>query len=196
MNNTLTDKEIERFNAIYQEGCELQKDLVILDGAPQKRPGVFGRSKLKKSIQLFEEALTIHPGSWQSMYFIGKAFQALGDLESALSWFIKAAKIESDDPSIAKEAGLCAAKLGRHRVAVKLMSSAASAHPDDAALQCNIGLSYLMSQKVEDARASFSRAVQADPENKMNQKLLKLAESVADNKIPCPGSEEQILRLI
>ena len=106
MNNTLTDNEIERFNALYEEGCELQKNLVILDGSQRKKPGFFGRNKLKKSIQLFKEALAIHPSSWQSMFFIGKAFQALADLESALSWFMKAARIESDNPS-GKDEILC-----------------------------------------------------------------------------------------
>ena len=35
------------------------------------------------------------------------------------------------------------------------MKGAVSAYPDDAALQCNIGLSYLMSKQVDEARASF-----------------------------------------
>ena len=196
MNTQLTNIDVERLNALYEKGCELQKSLVILDGNPGKKPGFFGRSKLKKSIQLFEEALAIHPSSWQSMFFIGKAFQALGDLESALSWFVKAAKIEPENPSVAKEAGLCAAQRGKHSIAIRMMKGAASAHPDDAALQCNIELSYLMSKQVDEARTSFTQAVQADPGNKMNQKLLKLVESVAENKIPCPGSEEEILKLI
>ena len=196
MSTQLTNNEIAQFNALYEKGCEIQKGLVILDEAPRKKPGFFGRNKLKKSIQLFEEALAIHPSSWQSMYFIGKAYQALGDMESALSWFMKTAKIEPENPSVAKEAGLCAAQLGKHSVAIRMMKGAAAAHPDDAALQCNIGLSYLMSKHVDEARASFTQAVQADPKNKMNQKLLKLVESVADNKIPCPRSEEEILKLI
>jgi tetratricopeptide (TPR) repeat protein len=196
MNTPLTDDKINKFNALYGQACELQKNLVILDGAPRKKPGIFAKSKLKKSIQLFEEALSIHPGSWQSMYFIGKAYQAMGDLETALSWFVKAARIEHDNPSVAKEAGLCAAQLGRHAVAIKVMQEAASAHPEDAGLQCNIGLSYLLSERADEARASFSLAVQADPGNQMNMKLLKLTESVAGNKIRCPRSEEEILKLI
>jgi Flp pilus assembly protein TadD len=196
MNTQLTDSEIERFNALYDKGCNLQKDLVILDGLPRRRPGIFGRRKLKESIQSFKEALAIHPGSWQSMYFIGKAFQALGDPESALSWFVKASKIETENPSVAKEAGLCAARLGKHLAAIRFMKAAALAHPGDAALQCNIGLSYLMSEQVNEAKASFSQAVTAEPGDKMNQKLLKLVESVAANEIPCPRSEAEILELI
>jgi len=196
MNAPLTDDKINKFNTLYGEACELQKNLVILDGVPRMKPGFLGKSKLKKSIQLFEEALSIHPGSWQSMYFIGKAYQALGENENALSWFVKAGKIEPEDPSLAKEAGLCAAQLGRHAVAIKLMKEAASAHPEDAGLQCNIGLSYLMSERVDEARAAFSRAVQADPGNQMNTKLLKLTDSVAENRIQCPRSEEEILKLL
>ena len=196
MNAQLIDHDVERFNALYSKGGDLQKDLVILDGSPQRKPGIFARRKLKESIQSFKEALVINPASWQSMYFIGKAFQALGDLESALTWFVKASKIEPEDPSIAKEAGLCAARLGKHLAAIRFMKAAASLHTGDAGLQCNIGLSYLMSGQVTEAVSSFSHAVKADPGNRMNQKLLKLAEAVAGEEIPCPRSEAEILESI
>jgi tetratricopeptide (TPR) repeat protein len=196
MDTQLTDSEIDAFNTLYEEACEIQKGLIILDGTRRGGPGLFGRRKLKKSIQLFKEALAIHPSSWQSMYFIGKAFQALGDLETALSWFVKAAKFEPENPSVAKEAGLCAGKLGKHAAAIRLMAAAASAHPDDAALQCNIGLSYLMSKQVEKARSSFSQAVEARPGDRTNQRLLELAEAVAGNRVSCPRSEKEILKLI
>jgi tetratricopeptide (TPR) repeat protein len=196
MNTQLSAIKIDRFNTLYEKGCELQKGLIILDGAPRKKVGLFGRGKLWKSIQAFQEALEIHPGSWQSMFFIGKAFQALGDLKSALSWFEKAARSEPEEPSVAKEAGLCAAQLGKHATAIRLMRDAASAHPEDAGLQCNIGLSYLMSRQVDKARAAFSQALQAEPRDEMSKKLLRLAEAVAANSIPCPTTEKEILKLL
>lgn len=193
MSTQLTDSEIGRFNRLYEKGCNLQKDLVILDGHPRRRPGFLGRRKLKESIQTFKEALEIHPGSWQSMYLIGKALQALGDLESSLAWFVRASKIEPENPSVAKEAGLCAARLGKHLAAIRFMKPAASANPSDAGLQCNIGLSYLMSEQVVEAIASFSQAVEADPGDKTNQSLLKMAEAVEKGATPCPRSEAEIL---
>ena len=193
MTTNLTDIEIDRFNALYEKGCKLQKDLVILDGHPQRKPGTLGQRKLKESIQVFNEALSIHPGSWQAMYFIGKALQALGDLESALTWFVQALRIEPDNPSAAKEAGLCAARLGKHLAAIRFMEAAACAHPGDAGLQCNIGLSYLMSAQVNKAIASFSQAVEADPGSKMNRRLLELSQAVGRKEIPCPRSEAGIL---
>ena len=196
MSTQLTDKETDRFNALYEKGCSLQKGLVILDGRPQRRPGFLAKRKLKESIKTFKDALAIHPGSWQSMYCIGKALQALGDPESALTWFVRASKIEPEEPSVAKEAGLCAAQLGKHLAAIRFMKPAASAHPSDAGLQCNMGLSYLLSEQADEAEASFSQAVKADPGNRMNQKLLKLAAAVASREIPCPRSEAEILELI
>ena len=152
MNVQLTDLEIDQFNSLFEKGCELQKSLVILDNAHRNKPGFFGTRKLKKSIQLLKKALEIHPGSWQSMFFICKAFQTLGDLKTALSWFLKVADIEPDNPSVAKEVGLCAGQLGKHDVAIRVMKGPASSHPDDAALQCNIGLSYLLTGKIEEAK--------------------------------------------
>ena len=50
MSTQLTDNEIDRFNALYDKACKLQKDLVILDGSPKRKPGFLGRRKLKESI--------------------------------------------------------------------------------------------------------------------------------------------------
>jgi Flp pilus assembly protein TadD len=118
----------------------------------------------------------------------------MGDLDSALSWFFKAGKIEPQEPSVAKEAGLCAGVLGKHGLAIRLMKSAAAAHPGDAALQCNIGLSYLMSERLDEARTSFCKAIDAEPGDETNQRLLELVEGVADGRIPCPRTEQEISR--
>lgn len=54
----------------------------------------------------------------------------------------------------------------------------------------------MMSEKLDEARKAFTQVVKSAPENKMNQKLLKLVESVIANKTRCPRSEEEILKLI
>jgi len=193
MNAPLSDSQIEEFNAIYGKGCELQKGLIILDGTPPRKLGYFQKRALRKSIQLLEEALKIYADSWQSMFFIGKATQALGDLEGALSWFIKVQAYEPDNPSIALEAGLCAGQLGKPELSVKLMEGCANAHPEDASLQCNIGLSYLMNNQISDARRAFANALSAEPNNQTNANLLRLTDAVAEGRIPCPKSENEIL---
>ena len=65
------------------------------------------------------------------MLLIGKAFQSLGELEPALSWFLRAHDCVPAHPSVAKEVGYAAGRLGQHEVAVRVMQTAAREHPED-----------------------------------------------------------------
>ena len=78
------------------------------------------------------------------MFFIAKAFQSLEEFEQSLAWFMHAYDCVPENPSVAKEVGYAASRLGKHDVAVRVMESVAKQNPDDAALQCNLGLSYLL----------------------------------------------------
>ncbi len=196
MEYTLTDKQIEEFNALYGEACELFKGLILLDGNPTPKIGFFEKRKLNKSISMFERALKIHPASWQSMFFIAKAHQSLGELPKALEWFKNAYEYEPENISLAKEIGLCAGQLGDHETAIFYMESVAKVYPEEYSLQVNLGLSYLMSNQLNLAKAQFSRAVLAEPGNINNKKLLELTNKVISGEVPCPKSEKEIIKFI
>ena len=169
---------------------------MILDDQPHKKPGFFGRRRLRQAVQLFEQVIELNPANWQSMLFIGKAFQSLGELESCLTWFLRAHDCVPAHPSVAKEVGFAAGRLGQHDVAVRVMQAAAKEHPRDAGLQLNLGLSCLLSGKSAEAREAFARAVELEPERDVNKRLLDLAIDVGAGKRPCPKSEGEIAKAI
>ena len=192
----LTEEQIRRHNDLYARANELSKGLVLLDDAPEKSLGCFEKRRLRKAIELYHQVLELNPASWQSMVFIGKAFQSLGELEQALSWFSRANECVPDNPSVAKEVGYAAGRLGKHDVAVRVMEAVAKQNQDNAGLQTNFGLSCLMAGNVAEACKAFARTIELEPQRDVNKKILAFAKEVESGKRPCPKTEAEILRAV
>ena len=192
----LTEEQIKLHNDLYARANELLKGLAMLDDAPQKSLGFFQKRRLRQAIELYQQVLGLNPVNWSSMVMIGKAFQSLGELEQALSWFSQASECVPDNPAVAKEVGYAAGRLGKHDVAVRAMEAVVKQHPNNAGLQTNFGLSCLMAGKVTDACKAFGRTVELEPQRDQNKKLLAFAREVEFGKRPCPKTEAEILRAI
>jgi tetratricopeptide (TPR) repeat protein len=170
--------------------------LLFLDQSPPPRLNFFTRRKLRKSIALFQQAVEINPTGWQSMLFIGKAYQSLKELKEALTWLLRAHEIVPINSSVAKEAGKVAGELGQHDVAIKIMSPVASLNPDDAALQCNLGLSCLIAGQAQAACEAFDRSCVLEPDRKMNFQLVALAIKIRDGRLSPPKTEAEIIKAL
>ena len=187
-----SDDEIKRYNELYQQANRLIKDLVILDNKPLKNPGFFEKLRLRKAIGLYLQALEVNPKSWQTMFFVAKAHQSLGEMEPMLTWLMRANEHAPGNPSVAKEIGFAAGRLGEHGVAIQVMESAAKQNPNDSALHTNLGLSCLMAGKAAEACWAFERTVQLEPARDINKRLLALAREVQSGKRPAPKTESEI----
>jgi tetratricopeptide (TPR) repeat protein len=192
----LTEEQIKLHNDLYARANELSDGLIILDEAPQEKLGFFQKRRLRKAIELYQHVIEVNPANWQSMFFIGKAFQSLGELDQAFSWFARAKETVPDNPSVAKEYGGVAGQLGKHEIAIRALETVAMQHPNDAGLQTNFGLSCLMGGKLTHACKAFERIVELEPQSDVNKKLLALAREVESGKRPCPKTEADILRAI
>jgi tetratricopeptide (TPR) repeat protein len=196
MGRQFSDSEITRHNALCNQASQLQKGLIWLDGHQISKPGFFARRKLRKSIALYEEALKINPDSWQSMTFVGKAFQALNRLEEALTWFKSALSLDPNNPVIAKEAGGTAGLLGKHDLAVQIMTPVALTDPNDVVLQTNLGLSCMLSGKTLEASNAFETVYRLEPQRPMNARLAAFAKKVHLGEEPIPKTEAELLKRI
>ncbi|HSY20030.1 MAG TPA: tetratricopeptide repeat protein [Candidatus Acidoferrales bacterium] len=193
---SLSEEQIARHNELYAGANELTKGLIILDGVPHSRPGFFAKRRLRKAVKLYQQVLEINPASWQSMFCIAKALQSLEELQESLAWFVRAYGCEPGNPSLAKETGYAASRLGRHDIALKAMEPAVKQHPSDPALQCNFGLTCLLAGKAADACAAFEQTVKLEPQNDVNKKLLRFAQEVASGGRGNPKTEQEIIKAI
>ena len=187
---------MEEFNALFERGTAQLGEIVFLDGREWKKPGFLARRKLRASISDLEAALRIYPESWQSLVFIGKAFQALGEEEQCLDHFLRAAALEPTNRSIAKEAGAAAGRLGKHDLAAQVMRESASLHPGDGALHTNLGLAYLLSGQADLAKVEFKIVVAAEPDNPVAKRLVEVAAGVVSQEIECPKSQGEVAALL
>ena len=193
---SLTEEQMKQHNVLYARANELSKGLILLDDVSFKPPGFFGKRRLRKAVELYKHVLEINSKNWPSMFAIAKAFQSLGEFQQSLDWFIRAHEGVPENPSVAKEVGYAASRLGKHDVALQAMGVAAKQNPNDAALHCNLGLSCLMAGKVADACLAFEQIVQLEPEREVNKQLLLFARDVESGKRPIPKTEEEISKAI
>src|SRR6202000_1034845 len=96
----LTQEQIERHNHLFAQAKGLTEGLLLLDGVPQNPLGFFQKRRLRKAIELHQQVLQINPANWPSMVTIGKIYQRFGELEQALSWFLRANEHVPENPSV------------------------------------------------------------------------------------------------
>ena len=76
------------------------------------------------------------------------------------------------------------------------MREPARIYKTDAVLQCNIGLSFLFTGKIPEAKNSFTEVKNQEPDNRMNNKMLALVELISNNNIECPKTEAELIKMI
>jgi len=118
---SLTEEQMKEHNVLYARANELSKGLILLDDVSFKPPGCFGKRRLRKAVELYRQVLEINSKNWPSMFAIAKAFQSLGEFQQSLDWFIRAHECVPENPSVAKEVGNAASRLGKHDVALQTM---------------------------------------------------------------------------
>lgn len=193
---SLSDAEKQRHNELYHRACNLQSGLIMFDMVPRKRLWFIGRRRLRESIKLFQQVLEIQPDNWQSMVFIGKAYQSLGEQSEALTWFLRAYDHVPEEIAVALEIGATAGRVGRHDVAIRVTESAIRNNPGRAGLHSNLGISHLISGNTAEARRAFETAIELEPEEDVNRRLLALTVKVERKRCPVPKNESDIARYI
>ena len=132
----ITEAQVDQYNALYKRAHALVRRHILIDGEAQfGPPGWFARRRLRKGVALFERALSIAPFKWECRFWIGKAFQRLGEHKDAMSWFMDAMQQEPGNPTIAKEAANEAIALGEFQVGIGLLRPATAQRPEDPVLQ-------------------------------------------------------------
>lgn len=178
----MNNQQTTEFNRLFGRGTERMKDIVVLGDYKPSRIGYFKKIKVKKSIKDLEKCLALIPDHWQSMFFIGKAYQRLGDHSTALDFFEKAMDMEPDNYSIPQEASLECVHLGNIEKALEYSEKAIISKPNDSALLGNLAVNLLIAHKDEEARQAIDNAIKLDPDDQINKNVKKMVEDVSNGK--------------
>ncbi len=157
-------------------------------GPPQERvlawvADVLGAAKAgdwPKAIRWAEHALSQgieHPKLLQ-VRAVGR--ERSGRLDEALIDLERAYRIDPDDVAVANALGVRLTRAGAHDRAMGVLEAAVRTRPDIPDSQFNLGAAQLAAGALVDARASFERAAQLDPQGPAFGKLALLAAHRGD----------------
>jgi Flp pilus assembly protein TadD len=179
MAGTFTKEETERHNALITKGWSLVKDHLILHGRdPAESLSSDTHQQLHVAIHCFEQALTIYPEGWSSMWALGKIYQRLGDQQLAFKWFARAYALKPEQPDVVREAGIAALDIGRIAEGVALCRAAAERRPDDPGIICNLALAYCMAGEDINAEKCAADALARNPTDEIVQNVVRFVQDV------------------
>ena len=174
----------DEYNRNYETAFDIISKYAFIHG--KSSPGFFGKKQLKKAITLLSRCLEIWHDSWAAMWGIGKAHQALGHHTTALGWFERALKIETNNSDIYREASLEAMSLGDAERALSYSEKAYNLTPDNPGLLANMALALLLNKRGDEALKAAEKACERDPDDQINTRVHKLVSDIVTGKRVCP----------
>ncbi len=166
----------------YEEGNDLIRPHIWLDGRERVPLLGEGRAELERGAELLESFAADHPEHWQSMFFAGKAREALEDADGCLRWFEAAHALGPDNPNVAREYGSKMLELGQADKAVELARSAIEVRPNDPELIGNLAVSLVCAGDMAEARRRIEEALALDRNDTVNLAVRRLIEDVESGK--------------
>lgn len=184
-----TPANADEFNSLFEGASTRQRPLIMKgDMGPMARSSSEIKT-LRQCILDFEACLRFKNDHWQSMVFMAKSYQALGEHETALDWLVTAANMEKNNHVIYKEASLQSVLLGNIEKAIEYSSEGLRIQPDDPVLLGNHAMNLLIGKRDEQALSTIKRAIEIAPEDQFNQRCLKIISEVLAGKRERPKCE-------
>jgi len=174
----LSPKKIAYFNFVYNRATARMEKIVFADGYNNKALGFFDKRKLKKSIRQLEECLTMAPQHFQTMVFIAKAHQRMGEHQKAFAHLEKAYTIEPGNKIIPTEASLEAMHLQMLDKALFYSAAAVKLEENDVRLLGNHAMNLLIAAQDEEAKRTIEKALKLDPKDEVNRNVERMIKGV------------------
>ena len=168
------------------------KGLIMLDGYRPKGVGFFEKRRANKAIQIFEQILSIAPEHFQSLFFIGKLYQRLGEHQKSLSYFETALQHEHINHSLPQEASLAAMHLNLIDKAIQYSTEANRRKPNDFALLGNHAMNLLIAGLDNEAKEAIDKAMSIDGTDAINKRIKSKIEAVIAGHIKRPTFEDTL----
>lgn len=184
--NSISPELRDEFNQNFGIAFDLLKQYAFIQDASKGGPGFIGKKRLKEAVSGLQRCLEIHRNSWQSMWGMGKAHQALGNHLSALGWFERALKIEQTNPDLFREATIESLGLGEAEKALHYAQRTRELKSDDAGVQANLALALLLNKRGDDALNEIREACQRNPADPVNKNVLAFIQEIVSGRKPYP----------
>lgn len=188
----LTNQQIADFNNAYQKACNKMKGIAILEGYRPSGIGFFEKIRANKAIKYFEIALAIEPNNYQSLFFLGKIYQRLGEYNKSLGLLEKAMQFEKENHYLPLEASLVAMHLNQLDKAIEYSNEGLRRKPNDFALLGNHSMNLLIAGKDQEAKENIEKAIKLNPTDEINKRIQSKINSVISGQERRPTFKDSI----
>ena len=146
--------------------------------------------KTEDSIAKLEKVIEMSPDYFDAYWMLGNAYDKLGEVDKAISFYQKATKIDMSSPLPHQSLGELYEKMGKYEAAIKEFYKAIQIQPEDIAPYIYSSWVYINMGDFEKALAVSRKALKIDLHNKVvynnvgliYQKMGKLDKAVASYK--------------
>jgi len=177
------------FNALFESACTRLKPFVAMGGYAPKKLSSQEATQVRTCVRDLKSCLAFAGNHWQSMVFLAKAHQAMGEHQVSLNWLIQAMDIEKSNHVIPKEASLEAVHLRDIKTAVLYSAEAIRRKPGDPELMGNHAMNLLISGDDAQASATIREALTIAPQDDFNKRISGIIDEVMVGKRARPTCE-------
>ena len=177
------------FNALFEGAAKRLQPLVAIGGYSPKSLSGEEAKRVRTCIRDLEACLGFASNHWQSMVFLAKSHQSLGEHRIALDWLIKAMDIEKENHVLPKEASLEAVHLRDIKAAVFYSAEALRRKPKDPELMGNHAMNLLIAGDDAHSLQIIQEALSLSPSDEFNKRIAAMIADVAAGKRTRPTCE-------
>lgn len=144
--------------------------------------------EVSKAADMLAKVVAEVPNWWNAQWFYGKSQVALGNYESAYKAFQEAYRTEKNVEAVLRElAGVCL-ELRRFDEAVSVAEAALALDPGNAELLGNLAVAFILTGRMNPARAAIDAALKIAPNDRINQTISRVLQEIIDGKREQPSS--------
>ena len=145
-----------------------------------------------KGVKLIDAVTSINQNNFAAFWVKGKGYQALEEHESAYTEFRKSFQLKKDNPDVARELILECLSLGNGKEAVEVSLHTLTLDSNNSGLVANLALSYLINGDLDLSSKNIDKAIELDPNDKINYNLKKVIDEVITGKRKQPKKYDDL----
>ncbi len=179
----ITQQEADQLNAKLDKANNLIEPYMFLANTKHKKAN---KKKLRQAIKLYDEVLNRIPDHWVSLFFRGKAYQALGEHENAYQSLKLAFYYQAENKDVLNEYALEAMELGYFKEALSVLAQGQKRYRSDIGVRGNYALALIMNNNIEDGLKALRQVQTQWPDDPITKNIIVIAEKIESGEAKLP----------
>ena len=185
----ISQEEADQLNAKLDRAGELLRPYLFLSDVKHERAN---KKEIRQAIGLYDEVLARIPDHWTTLFFRGKAYQALGEHENAYKSLKSAFIQHKDHKDVLNEYAIEAMELGYFEEALTELKKGQQKFKDDIGVRGNYALALLMNGRVDASLEALFRIKETWPDDPITKKMIALVKNIQSKEAPLPTTIQEL----